>query len=88
MVYANPDEYHYAMMDMASNLAPATPEESERVTELTADFDTYYRELLTKLILGEADLADWDSYIADMQELGMDELISIMQDRYNRANGK
>lgn len=28
---------------------------------------------------------DWDSYISDMKELGLDELISITQERYDRA---
>ena len=50
-----------------------------------ADFDTYYQELLTKLILGQASMDDWDSYISDMKELGLDELISITQERYDRA---
>ena len=29
---------------------------------------------------------DWDTYIAEMKELGLDELIEINQNRYDRAN--
>ena len=47
--------------------------------------DVYKRQLLTKLILGQASMDDWDSYISDMKELGLDELISITQERYDRA---
>ena len=72
-------------MDTEANLAAATDEETDRMTEIKADFDTYYQELLTKLILGQASMDDWDSYINDMKELGLDELISITQERYDRA---
>lgn len=87
-VYDNEDSYHYAMMDTKANLAAATDEENERISELTADFETYYQELLTKLILGQQSMDDWDTYIAEMQELGLDELISITQARYDRAHAE
>ena len=84
-IYENEDKYSYAIMDTEANLAAATEEETDRMTEIKADFDTYYQELLTKLILGQASMDDWDSYINDMKELGLDELISITQERYDRA---
>ena len=87
-VYDNEDSYHYDMMDTKANLAAATDEENERISELTADFETYYEELLTKLILGQQSMDDWDTYIAEMQELGLDELISITQARYDRAHAE
>ncbi|HJC24424.1 MAG TPA: extracellular solute-binding protein [Candidatus Eisenbergiella merdavium] len=87
-VYDNEASYHYALMDTNANLAAATDEENERISELTADFETYYQELLTKLILGQQSMDDWDTYIAQMQELGLDELISITQARYDRAHAE
>ena len=84
-IYENEDKYSFAMMDTEANLAAATEEETERMTEIKADFDTYYQELLTKLILGQASLEDWDTYISDMKALGLDELITITQERYTRA---
>lgn len=53
---------------------------------MTADFETYYQELLTKLILGQKSMDDWDIYMEEMQELGLDELIAITQARYDRAH--
>ena len=76
-----------AMMDPKANLAAATEAENERIADLTADFETYYKELLTKLILGQQSLDDWDTYLNEMKELGLDELIEITQARYDRANG-
>lgn len=66
-------------------LAVATIEESARMRELSTDLKTYSDELLTKLVLGQKSLDDWDSYIADLQRLGLDEYIAIMQARYDRA---
>ena len=86
-VYDNEDSYQYAMMDTKANLAAATEAENERIADLTADFETYYKELLTKLILGQQSLDDWDTYLNEMKELGLDELIEITQARYDRANG-
>lgn len=73
-------------MDTTANLAAATEEENERIADLTADFETYYQELLTKLVLGQNSMDDWDAYISEMKELGLDELIQITQDRYDRAH--
>ena len=85
-VYDNEADYHYAVMDTTANLAAATEEENERIADLTADFETYYQELLTKLVLGQNSMDDWDAYISEMKELGLDELIQITQDRYDRAH--
>lgn len=85
-VYDNETSYKYAVMDTKANLAAATEEENERIADITADFETYYKELLTKLILGQQTMDNWDTYLQEMKELGLDELISITQARYDRAN--
>lgn len=40
---------------------------------------------LDQAYYGEKSLDDWDSYMKDLQELGLDELISIQQARCDRA---
>ena len=66
-------------------LAVATQEETKRTSEILTDLDTYSQELLTKLILGQKSLDDWDSYMDDLKRLGLDELIEIYQGRYDRT---
>lgn len=83
-IYENEDQYQYCSMGM--QLAAATDEESNRTTELYADLQTYTDELLVKLIMGEKSLDDWDTYIAEIKELGMDEIVQIHQDRYDRIH--
>ena len=65
--------------------AVPTVEEANRIAELSTDLNTYSEELLTKLIMGEQSLDDWDTYMQDLKDLGLDELISINQGRYDRA---
>lgn len=83
-IYENEEQYQYCSMGM--QLAAATEEENDRTTELWADLQTYTDELLVKLIMGEQSLDDWDTYIAEMKELGMDEIVQIHQDRYDRIH--
>lgn len=85
-VYENPDNYSYAVMNTEGNIAVATAEQLEKISEIQTDLNTYYKELLSDLIMGRKSMDDWDRYISELQELGLDELISITQARYDRAN--
>jgi putative aldouronate transport system substrate-binding protein len=45
---------------------------------------TYSDELCIKLAQGTASLDDFDSYLEELKELGLDELIAVQQARYDR----
>ena len=85
-IYENSEKYEFTRMTPSASLAVATEDETQRSADLRADLDTYYKELLTKLIMGQASMDNWDTYLAEMKELGLDELIEITQNRYDRAN--
>ncbi len=70
--------------DNDSYFALPTEEQLERKSEIRVDLDTYSKELATQLILGQKSLDDWDSYIAELKELGLDELLEIERDQYSR----
>lgn len=78
------DPEHRLLHDENGYAVP-TAEEIDHTNEISTDLRTYSAELLTKLIMGEKSLEDWDSYIADLKELGLDDLIAINQARYDRA---
>lgn len=84
-IYENEDKYYYA--SMSTNLPVATVEENDAVDEFYTDLETRSEEILMNLIMGIYSLDDWDSYIEDLQELGLDRLIEIYQTRYDRAWG-
>jgi ABC-type glycerol-3-phosphate transport system substrate-binding protein len=63
-----------------------TVEESDRMAQILPDLNTYCSELMTALIMGEKSLTNWNSYMADLKRLGLDELMSIYQARLDRAS--
>lgn len=82
-------DYEYKLPHESNpELAPATAEELDTISSITSDLTTYSEELLTKLILGQQSMDDWDTYMADLERLGLDQLIEINQARYDRAQGE
>lgn len=84
IVYDDIENYTLVMASPDNEVAIATQEETERYNELYTDLETYFKELNLKLIMGEKSVDDMDTYIAEMQELGLDELVDIYQARYDR----
>lgn len=95
-----PDEGYQAKWDFSDKLykypyttghdpeaayATATAKELDRISAIETDLTTYSDELMMKLILGQKSLEDWDTYMSDLKRLGLDELISINQARYDRT---
>ncbi len=61
-----------------------TLESAKLIQELSIDLKTYQEYLMKQLITGEKSLDHWDSYISDLQELGLDRLINVYQESFNR----
>jgi ABC-type glycerol-3-phosphate transport system substrate-binding protein len=76
------------VLNQQSILAYSTLEESSRIAAITPDLNTYASELVTAIIMGEKSLNNWDSYIADLKRLGLDDLLRIYQDQIDRTLGK
>ena len=55
------------------------------MAEYKTDLETYMNELATKLVMGERSFEDWDTYLKEMQALGLDEILAVLQARYERA---
>jgi ABC-type glycerol-3-phosphate transport system substrate-binding protein len=73
------------IQDLDAITAYPTVAEIDRLAALRPDLETYSKELCTALIMGEKSLANWDSYIADLKRLGLDEFISIYQAQVDRG---
>lgn len=65
-------------------MAVPTLEELDKKLEIMTDLSTYSSETLMNLILGRLSLDDWDTYISELQSLGLDEYLAIQQARYDR----
>lgn len=77
------ENYIYAAMSV--DMAVATVEEIDEVNEFNTDLETRSEEIMTNLVMGTYSLDDWDTYINDLKLLGLDRLIEIYQNPYDRA---
>jgi len=83
-------------MEMAKKISPyvitaypsilSTAEEAQQLTALMTDIDTYRDEMITKFILGQESLDQWNSFVESLQSMGMDEVLKIKQQQYDRFN--
>lgn len=61
----------------------ASVEESERLSTLMADINTYLDENLVKFVMGTQPI-DWAKFTSDLKNLGIDEVVAIRQAQYDR----
>ena len=65
-----------------------TTEESEVISQYKADLDTYVTECLAKFITGSMDVdKDYDSFAAQLEEMGANEIKEVYQAAYERFLG-
>lgn len=66
-----------------------TPEDAERLSFLTSTIDTYVQEMMAAFISGNTDIdAEWDNYIATLENMGADELEDIYSKAYQSFAGQ
>lgn len=63
-------------------------EQTETINGIMSDLETYADELAVGLVIGTKSLDDWDTYMADLKELGLDELIEINRDLCDKYNAE
>ena len=65
-----------------------TTEESEELSNITAEVSTYVSERIPRIIMGEIPLSEWDAIIAQCEELGLSRATEIQQAAYDRYIGQ
>lgn len=58
----------------------------EEKTKIMTDLTTYSKELATKFALSQASFDDWDKYMQDLKNLGLDKLLEMDQQLLDRFN--
>lgn len=61
-----------------------TQEESERYSELMNPIKTYMQEQANKMITGAIRPEEWDSVVAEVNKMGIDEVVQIQNAAYER----
>ena len=86
-------QYNARYADMfwgANAVKPADPvltftnDESDRIKQLKTVIDTVAAEATVKFVLGQKPISEWDAYVAQIKNMGVDELIQIHQTAYAR----
>ncbi len=63
-----------------------TEEENERLVDLRLDIDNYIKDMRAKYISGSESFDTWDTYVATLERMGLNDYRAIVQaamDRYN-----
>lgn len=66
-------------------LPAETEEESDSISGLSGDLDTYIYEMAGRFIVGTADVeAEWEAYVQNIKALGVDQILAVKQAQYDR----
>ncbi|MCI9552404.1 MAG: extracellular solute-binding protein [Acutalibacter sp.] len=61
-----------------------TTEEQDRLNALSADIVTYVDEMKVQFITGKQSFDQWDSYVKNIENMGLEEYVQIQQAAYER----
>lgn len=87
------DSYHYAMEDTTKEALECTradslpkynwptlvwtEDEKNARADLQTPINTFVNENLAKFVVGEKDMSEWDDFVAQAKELGVDKLVDM-----------
>lgn len=63
---------------------PLTPEENDAITLKEQAIDKYIKENTSKFVIGRKPLSEWDAYVQGLVELGMEDVIQVYEQAYDR----
>lgn len=61
-----------------------TSEETEQIATYLGDVTTYASTAILQFIMGQKDFSQWDQYCGELEAMGLDIVLSVYQDAYNR----
>jgi len=62
-----------------------TDDENDKRYELLTALTVYAQEMTSKFMLGQKPLSEWDSYVETLNEMGIEELLGIYKEVYDRS---
>lgn len=67
--------------------APLTTDESEQVSDIKSAATSYVKEMTAQFLTGKVDIDDyWDEYLAELDKIGIDEYLEVLQVAYDRVH--
>jgi putative aldouronate transport system substrate-binding protein len=70
-------------------MPPVTPtqDESRRFARIMGEVNTRYDEIFSKVLTGAEPMTTWDTFVQELQQLGIEEAVAVQQaalDRFNK----
>ncbi len=65
-----------------------SPEESDEYADIITDLDTYSSENYIRFISGQRSLDEFDTYVQELKNMGMERAVEIMQEAYDRFSAR
>jgi len=65
-----------------------TADESNEYASIMSDLETYYDEMVTKMIMGDVSLDKYDEFIATLEGMGIQRAIELQQEALDRYNAR
>lgn len=79
----------YAEYDPVVKQLPLSTEDQDTVDSKMADIYKYVNESIAQFIAGKKDIAtEWDSYVATLEKMGINDVCAIYQTYYNEYNAE
>jgi putative aldouronate transport system substrate-binding protein len=64
-------------------------EEADQIADIQTSLNNYVRESMARFAIGDLSLdRDWDSYLRELNRIGLPKFLEIAQKAYNRMTGK
>ncbi len=79
---SNMDGAYYIPSNVSMNA-----EETETSSYYVADIVTYASQMIPQFISGDANLSDWDTFVAKLKEMNIEQCIAAEQSAYDRCMG-
>ena len=78
-------KYENGIIQETYPLVDFTPDEKMVISEKQSQIQTYIDEKLDKFIMGNESLSTYDSFVSELKRMGIDELVDIYQQAYDRT---
>ncbi len=62
-----------------------TADESEKIADMKTGIDAYAYDTAVAFITGTKPMTDWDSYIKELEKMGLEEYLKVAQTAYSRS---
>ncbi|MDY3917922.1 MAG: hypothetical protein SOZ59_02825 [Candidatus Limivivens sp.] len=81
------DMYYDAHPELMPTLV-YTAEEAEEISGIATDVKTYVSSSLAEFITGNRPLSDWDNYVEELNNMGLQQLLETAQTAYDRMTAE